>query len=78
MNVVDLPGLYFVYTFDENAPAKQQQARTIIAHALSSKRGVIGTQVIQEFLNVALHKFVQPMSRAEARTYLRQVLLPTR
>lgn len=82
MNVADLSGFYFVdtnvlvYTFDENAPAKQQQARTIIAHALSSKRGVIGTQVIQEFLNVALRKFAQPMSTAEARIYLRQVLLP--
>jgi predicted nucleic acid-binding protein len=82
MNVAELPGLYFVdtnvfiYSFDESALAKQQQARTIIAHALSSQRGVIGAQVIQEFLNVALRKFAQPMSTAEAGTYLRQVLLP--
>jgi predicted nucleic acid-binding protein len=82
MNVADLTGLYFidtnvlVYSFDDTAPEKQQQARSIIAHALFSQRGVISTQVIQEFLNVALRKFPQPMSVQDARSYLHQTLMP--
>lgn len=82
MNVVDLAGLYFidtnvlVYSFDDTAPEKQQQARSIIAHALHSQRGMISTQVIQEFLNMALRRFPQPMSVPDARTYLHQTLMP--
>ena len=82
MNVADLPGLYFidtnvlVYTFDPSIPDKQATAQAIVAHALSSRRGLISTQVIQEFLNVALRKFAQPMTVPEARLYLQQVLLP--
>lgn len=82
MNVADLAGLYFidtnvlVYSFDDTAPEKQQQARSIIAHALFSQRGIISTQVIQEFLNVALRRFPEPMSVPDARNYLHQTLLP--
>lgn len=82
MNVADLSGLFFldtnlfVYSFDAGAPAKQQIAQQWIAAALRTQRGVISTQVVQEFLNVALHKFAQPMSVSEAREYLRTVLSP--
>lgn len=44
MNVVDLAGPYFidtnvlVYSFDDTAPEKQQQARSIIVHALHTTR----------------------------------------
>lgn len=82
MNVAELAGLYFidtnvlVYSFDDTAPEKQQQARAIIAHALFSQRGVISTQVIQEFLNVALRRFSQPMSVQDARSYLHETLMP--
>ena len=66
----------FVYSFDADAPRKQQIARELIDIALRTQRGVISTQVIQEFLNVALHKFARPMGILEAREYLQTVLLP--
>jgi len=82
MNVADLPGLYFldtnifVYTFDDSTPQKQQIARQLIKHALESQQGIISTQVVQEFLNVAQRKFATPLKTADARLYLSAVLLP--
>ena len=82
MNVLDLPGFFFldtnifVYSFDETAPQKQQTARSLIRNALGTQRGVISSQVVQEFLNVALRKFVQPMTIAESRDYMTVTLLP--
>jgi len=42
-----------VYTFDDRAPAKQRRARKLVAEALETRRGLVSTQVVQEFLNVA-------------------------
>ncbi len=82
MNVDELPGLYFldtnvlVYSFDKSAPGKQTIAQGLIKHALSTQRGVISTQVIQEFLNVALRRFATPLIVSESREYLTSVLTP--
>jgi predicted nucleic acid-binding protein len=82
MNILDLPGLFFldtnifVYSFDATAPQKQQTARSLIRNALATQRGVISAQVVQEFLNVGLRKFTQPMTIAESRAYLKVTLLP--
>jgi predicted nucleic acid-binding protein len=37
---------------------------------------LISTQVVQEFLSLALRKFARPMSLSEARDYLKSVLIP--
>lgn len=82
MSVAEPAGLYFldtnifVYSFDATEPVKQQTARQIVQAALRTQRGVISTQVAQEFLNLALRKFAQPMTVSEAREYLTTVLLP--
>lgn len=82
MNVAKLTGQFFIdtnvliYTFDDTAPKKRDAARKIVAEGLRSGRGVISTQVIQEFLNVALRKFAPPMSPSDARRYLHKVLPP--
>ncbi len=82
MSVAEPPGLFFldtnvfVYSFDTSAPAKQQTARQLIQAALRTQRGVISTQVVQEFLNLALRKFRKPMTVSDARDYLRSVLIP--
>ncbi len=47
----------FVYQFDQTNPSKQARAKNIIGQALASNNGVISTQVVQEFMNVALKKF---------------------
>jgi len=66
----------FVYCFDELAPQKQQVARQLVREALATRRGVISTQVVQEFLNVALRRFTQPFTATEAREYLLTALFP--
>lgn len=82
MNVVEQPGLFFldtnilIYSFDATAPEKQVVAKQLVKAALSTQRGVISTQIAQEFLNIALRKFAKPMSASEAREYVKLVLDP--
>jgi len=66
----------FVYTFDASAPEKRAHARTLVREALDKGKGAISWQVTQEFLNVARHKFQNPLTPGEASDYLDQVLLP--
>jgi predicted nucleic acid-binding protein len=66
----------FVYTFDAKAPAKAKRAAQIIRRAADTGEGIISYQVVQEFFNVALRRFPQPMSAAEAEQYLTTVLQP--
>ena len=46
------------YAFDPAAPTKQQRAREIIA----SSNWLVSWQVIQEFANLALHRFSSGLS----------------
>lgn len=66
----------FVYTFDDMAAAKAKKAAQLIRRAADSGEGIISYQVVQEFFNVALRRFVQPLSAAEAEQYLITVLRP--
>jgi predicted nucleic acid-binding protein len=66
----------FVYSFDQSAPAKAQRAAHLIREALTTQKGVISYQVVQEFFNVALKRFSQPMQAAEAVQYLSTVFRP--
>lgn len=82
MSAADDPGLFFLdtnilaYRFDPTAPQKQKIADRLLADALESQLGIISTQVVQEFINLALRKFAQPMNVAECREYLQKVMLP--
>lgn len=66
----------FVYSFDERHPAKQARSLALIQAGLSSGTGIISTQVVQEFLNVATRKFAVPLKPEDCRIYLRMVLNP--
>ncbi len=66
----------FVYSFDNSAPAKKVQAIEVIQQAIETGTGIISTQVMQEFLNVAVRKFTVPMKLEDSLMYLRQVLNP--
>jgi predicted nucleic acid-binding protein len=66
----------FVYSFDQSAPAKARRAAQLIREALTTQKGVISYQVVQEFFNVALKKFSQPMQPADAGQYLIAVFRP--
>lgn len=66
----------FVYSFDQSAPAKARRAAQLIREALTTQKGVISYQVVQEFFNAALKKFPQPMQAADAAQYLNAVFRP--
>jgi predicted nucleic acid-binding protein len=66
----------FVYSLDQSAPAKAEKAAGLIRRALSTQKGVISYQVLQEFFNVALRRFTHPMQASDAEQYLRIVFQP--
>lgn len=64
-----------IYTFDKTAAEKQNKAKSLVRSALAGS-GCISWQVIQEFCNAALGKFIKPMGREELRDYFTAVLFP--
>jgi len=66
----------FVYAFDKAAPAKARKAVHLIRRAADTGEGIVSYQVVQEFFNVALRRFPQPMTVAEAEQYLLTVFRP--
>jgi len=66
----------FVYSFDPRFRTKKRVAFALIRYALESQTGIISTQVVQEFLNVATGKFEAPFQAIDAKDYLGHVLAP--
>lgn len=61
----------FVYDVDAGAPdLKQTIARELIDASLSSSKGVISYQVVQEFVNVALRKLKRSPEKEDFRDYV--------
>jgi predicted nucleic acid-binding protein len=60
------------YAFDTSAPLKRSRAREL----MSKSNWVVSWQVIQEFSNLALHKFASRMTPADLTEYLDLVLWP--
>ena len=58
----------FVYSFDQTSVVKAGKPR--------SQKGIISYQVVQEFFNVAIKRFSQPMKLADAEQYLGTVFRP--
>ncbi len=65
-----------VYSFDHASPPKQKIARRLIDDAIEDDKGVISSQVVQEFLNVATRKFAVKLNRRDIHMFLEDVLLP--
>jgi predicted nucleic acid-binding protein len=66
----------FIYSFDLSAGVKTGKATQIIRNALTTQKGIISYQVVQEFFNVALRRFAQPMRVGDAEQYLATVFRP--
>ena len=66
----------FVYSFDKSIPFKQKKAQELISDALSSGKGIISFQVVQEFLNLAFQRFKTPLTQSDARDYCEKVMFP--
>lgn len=65
-----------IYSFDDTNPKKKKKASELIKEAFSTGTGIISSQVIQEFLNVATRKFAVPLKMIDAKTFLEQILVP--
>lgn len=66
----------FVYSFDRTAVMKARKSAQLIRKALTTQKGIISYQVVQEFFTVALRRFSQPMKAADAEQYLGTVFRP--
>ena len=66
----------FVYSFDPPANHKARVATRLIATALSTGKGAISFQVVQEFLNLALRRALFPIKISDSEQYLTSVLHP--
>jgi predicted nucleic acid-binding protein len=66
----------FVYCFDRTAPVKARRALQLIRAAVETRKGIVSYQVVQEFFNVALRRFAQPMAISDAEQYLSTVFRP--
>jgi predicted nucleic acid-binding protein len=66
----------FVYCFDASSPKKAALAKTLVRKAIATRGGVVSYQVVQEFFNVALRRFANPMSRVDAEQYLSTTFRP--
>jgi predicted nucleic acid-binding protein len=66
----------FVYSLSRSSPLKATRATQLIRQAIVTRNGVVSYQVVQEFFNVALRRFVPPMSAPEAEQYLATVFRP--
>jgi len=65
----------FIYSIDRRDPAKEQKALNLIRDCLSSKKGAISFQVVQEFFN-ARKRLLAPMSLESSQLYLERVFRP--
>ncbi|HSZ20344.1 MAG TPA: PIN domain-containing protein [Candidatus Acidoferrum sp.] len=66
----------FVYSFDQSTLQKAERADRLIHKALTTSKGIISFQVVQEFFNVAYRRFPEPMRFDQAENYLASVLRP--
>lgn len=65
-----------LYSFDPAEPRKQRIARMLVDGAVHEGRGVISSQVCQEFCNVMLHKLAEPIPPRDLEAYLESTVYP--
>lgn len=65
----------FVYSFEVSDP-RSHVAEKLIRRAIESRDGIISYQVVQEFFNVALHKFARPLAPFARQEYFNTALRP--
>ncbi|HLJ29377.1 MAG TPA: hypothetical protein VKY85_21900 [Candidatus Angelobacter sp.] len=65
-----------MYCFDRNAEAKARRGAKLIREGVATRKAVVSYQVVQEFFNIALRRFEQPMTTVEGEQYLTTVFRP--
>lgn len=77
-----MPGKYFidtniiVYAFDRRDRYKWETANRMMGEALETHKGIVSFQVIQEFANVSLQKFRQPLKPRDCKIFISNFLAP--
>lgn len=66
----------FVFSVTTDTPDKKFRALDLIERAIRTGKGIVSYQVVQEFFNVALRRYSQPMSYAECEEYLSTTFRP--
>lgn len=66
----------FVYSLDSRSPKKAKIAQNLIRRAVDADEGMVSYQVVQEFFNVALRGFVEPMTPGDCEQYLAITMRP--
>jgi predicted nucleic acid-binding protein len=56
-----------VYAYDSDAGDKHQTAKLLVTELWQNRRGLISTQVLQEFYVTVTHKLPKPLSKQQAR-----------
>lgn len=56
-----------VYAYDEHEPKKQRIAQEILLSAVTSERGVLSTQVLNEFVTMVTRKIPKPLTLKKNR-----------
>jgi predicted nucleic acid-binding protein len=68
----------FDYCFDGKPFRKACRASQLIREAITTRKGLLNYQVVQEFFSVALCRFEQPRRPEKAEQYLANVFRPLR
>jgi predicted nucleic acid-binding protein len=55
-----------IYLYDQNSPARQERARSVLDHLYQAGLGRLSTQVLAEFVSSGMRKLDPPLSPAEA------------
>lgn len=63
-----------VYSFDKASPKKRKKSLELVGEGLSSGKGIISHQVIQEFVSVVSGKFADMFDTERLVLYLDEVL----
>jgi predicted nucleic acid-binding protein len=66
----------FVYSATDDDPAKARIATELIRKALTTHKGAVSYQVVQEFFNLALKRFEHRMNFEDRQEYLARVFRP--
>ncbi|MBS3899160.1 MAG: PIN domain-containing protein [Dethiobacter sp.] len=65
-----------LYLFDKDNDRKREIAKSILQSALNKDCGVVSYQVVQEFCNAALRKFVVPFTIDDCKYFINRFLFP--
>jgi predicted nucleic acid-binding protein len=65
-----------VYSFSQLEPKKSSIARDLLQKSIDNRCGIISTQVVQEFLNVATKKFKKTLDSGASMEFLQSFLMP--